>query len=56
MPPKRVKRRKVHVTRTAQAQAAEDEKQPADPDPPQIPPLDEEEPVAAPESTTHLEA
>ena len=31
MPPKRAKRRKVHVSRPAQAQAAEDEQQPADP-------------------------
>ena len=54
MPPKRAKRTKVHVSRPAQAQTAEDEQQPADP--PQLPPLDEKEPVAAPDPTTQLEA
>ena len=54
MPPKRVKRRKAHVFRPAQAQAAKDEQQPADP--PQLPPLDEEEPVAAPDPTSEHEA
>ena len=54
MPPKMAKCRKVHVSRPAQAQTAEDENQPADPH--QLPQLDEEEPVAAPEPTTQLEA
>ena len=34
MPPKRAKRRRVHVSRPAQAQAAEDEHQSANPPPP----------------------
>ena len=42
------------MSRPAQAQAAEDEQQPADP--PQLPPLDEEEPVAALDPTPQLEA
>ena len=42
------------MSRPAQAQAAEDEQQPADPT--QLPPLGEEEPVAAPDPTPQLEA
>ena len=56
MPPKRAKRRKVHVSRPAQAQAAEDEHQSTYPPPIQLPPLDEEEHVAAPDPTPQLEA